>query len=94
MLEHNGSGADNLFFGAQHFFTIKELEFMIPNSTLVRVNRSPAPDHIYFVNERYLLQSRGGSQPNMSAVPAPKGIYGPRKVLSRMFWSITCLDLR
>jgi len=91
--EHNGSSADNLFYGPEYFFIIKDKGFMIPRITYVRVDQSPIPDIGYFVNSDYLLESSGPGEPNMSVMGAKKGVYDPNKALKDKRWSISGLKL-
>ena len=92
--EHDGFCADNLFYGPKYYFIIKNKGFMVPERTLVRVNRSPIPDLGYIVNNDFLLESPGQGDLNMSLVGAKKGIYNPSKVLRGMLWTIKGLNLR
>lgn len=95
LLEHNGviSGADNLFLGPKYFFILKDKGLIVPVTTWVRVDLSPAPDISYFVNRDFMLESQGRGIINMSCVGAEKGVYDPKKALRRKAWSITGLDL-
>jgi hypothetical protein len=90
---YSGSMADNVFFGPEYFFIIKDKGWMRPNDTMIRVNRSPIPDEHYFVNSDFLLESNGPGRHNMSCVGAQKGVYDPKKVLKNMLWSIYGLNL-
>jgi len=78
----DGGGADNLFFGPEYFFIIKDKGFMEPNFTYLRINKSPLPDLEYVVNEDYILESEGQGKRNMSFVGAKKGIYDPNVFIS------------
>jgi hypothetical protein len=91
--EYNGLTASNHFFGPEYFFIIKNKGLMIPVFTWLRVGHSPAPDRGYFVNSDYLLESRGSGEPNMSLVPAGKGVYDPHKILENKSWSIYGLKI-
>lgn len=91
--DYDGTMADNMFFGEKYFFVMREQGFLIPFLTTLRVDRSPVPDLVYFVNEDFMLESRGTTAHNMSAVGAKKGIYNPRKVLHKVIWSIHGLKL-
>lgn len=83
----------NLFQGPTHFFEIKNKGLINPEFTLIRVDQSPLPDRVYFVNKNYLLQSCGRGEYNMSAIGAEKGIYDPLKELKNERWSISGLNL-
>jgi len=91
---YSGSMADNVFFGPKYFFIIKDKGWIYPYGTMVRVNRSPLPDWMYFVNSDYLLESNGIGEHNMSCEGADKGVYDPKKALRGVLWSIIGLDLR
>ena len=91
--EHDGSCADNLFYGPDYFFVIKDKGIMIPEFTHIRVDQSPAPDVGYFVNSDYLLESRGHGQQNMSLMGAKEGVYDPNEALKDRKWSILGLSL-
>jgi len=87
-----GPEMDNLFEGTEYFIIIKEKGLLEPGSTMFRVNNSPLPDVVYFVNDDYLLESRGGSS-NMSTMDAKKGVYEPKEALEGNQWSIHGLKL-
>lgn len=84
-------GADNLFYGAEYFFEIKDKGLIIPGATCLRVNQSPVPDIEYFVNDNYLLESRGHGHQNMSLMEAKEGVYDPNEALKDKTWSISGL---
>lgn len=84
----NENDVDNYFFGSNYFKNIIDLNVVSPNYTTVRVNNSPAPDSLYFVNDKFLLESRGEGQYNMSAIAAKEGVYKPEDVLENKGWSI------
>jgi hypothetical protein len=86
-------GADNLFFGSDHFFEIKEKGFMMLGLTWIRVDQSPIPDLAYSVNSDYMLESRGSGHQNMSLMGAEEGVYNPREVLKDKLWSIYLLKI-
>jgi hypothetical protein len=88
---HDGSDADNLFHGPEHLQQIIDLGIVWPGYSIIRVNNSPAPDMMYFVNQENLLESTGQSEYNMSAMSAPKGVYKPKDVLKNRHWSISGL---
>ena len=85
--------ADNQFYGAEYFFEIKNRGLIIPGITCLRVGQSPAPDIGYFVNDDYLLESRGRGHNNMSLMGAKEGVYDPSKTLKDKAWSISDLKL-
>ena len=85
------NNADNLFAGPEHFKKIVDLKLVSPGFTVVRVNLSPAPDAVYFVNDQFLLESRGQGNYNMSAMSAKEGVYEPEVVLKNKTWSISGL---
>lgn len=85
--------ADNLFFGPEYFFEIRDRKLMIPGVTSLRIDRSPIPDLGYFVNSDFLLESAGEGPQNMSLMGAKKGVYDPNDALKDKFWSIHFLDL-
>jgi len=91
--EYNGLGADNLFYGAEYFFIMKDKGFLVPYPTCIRIDLSPAPDQRYFANSDFLLESRGHGKWNMSMIGAKKGIYEPDKVLKNQKWSILGLKI-
>ena len=91
--ECEGGCADNLFYGAEYFFEIKNRGLMIPGVTCLRVDQSPAPDIGYFVNKDYLLESRGHGHQNMSLMGAKEGVYNPTEALKDKMWSISGLKL-
>ena len=91
--KYDGRMADNLFFGPEYFFVIRDKKLIIPYATFIRVNASPLPDVRYFVNSEFLLESRGTGEPNMSCVGAEKGVYDPKKALKGKLWSILGLDI-
>src|SRR3989344_3603121 len=90
---HEGFGVDNLFFGPEFFFVIKDKGWMVPRLTCVRVNRSPIPDLFYLVNEEFALESSGQGRYNMSCIGAKEGVYDPEKELEGKEWSIYHLEL-
>lgn len=90
---HDGTMTDNLFRGPEYFENIRALGLMVPGYTIIRVDMSPAPDIVYFVNDQYKLESGGRGLYNMSAVGAEKGVYNPKKVLKNKNWSILSLKL-
>jgi len=90
---HNGRDADNLFYGAEYFFIMKDKGFLIPYSTCIRIDLSPAPDQSCFVNSDFLLESRGHGKLNMSMIGAKKGIYNPDEILKNQKWSILGLKI-
>ncbi len=51
--------ADNRFRGPEYFFEMINLGLIHPDITIVRVDQSPAPDKLYFVNANNKLQSNG-----------------------------------
>lgn len=73
------NSVDNLFSGPDDFQKIVDLGVIVPGITVVRIDQSPAPDLIYFVNEKYLLESRRQGKYNMSAMAAEAGVLSPRK---------------
>ncbi len=85
---HRGGCADNLFYGSEYFFVMKERGWIVPGQTGIRVDESPIPDASYFVNSDFMLESRGGGTENMSCMPAKKGVYNPSRVLKSKRWSI------
>jgi len=91
--ERKSGSADNLFYGPKYFSEIKDKGIMVPEFSCVRVNQSPAPDIVYFVNSNFLLESHGYGESNMSAMGAKKGIYKPEDVLKDFHWSISHLNL-
>jgi len=93
---HEGVSVDNLFHGSEYFFILKEKDLLVLKMTLLRVNASPLPDQAYFVNEDFLLESKGPKEDswNMSCMPAPKGSYDPREALKNKSWSIHGLNLK
>lgn len=91
--EYDGSCADNLFYGPEYFFVIKNKGWMVPHQTWIRVDQSPAPDIAYAVNSNFMLESNGRGRENMSCVGAVKGIHNPSKVLRKNAWSISGLRL-
>lgn len=92
--EREQGGADNMFHGPQYFFVIRDKGLMISGLTCIRVDQSPAPDILYFVNSDYLLESRGRGHENMSLIKAKKGVYDPNEALKDKVWSIFDLNLR
>jgi hypothetical protein len=82
---------DNLFYGAENFFEIRNRGLIIPRITCLRVDQSPAPDTGYFVNKDYLLESMGCGHQNMSLIGAREGVYDPSKALKDRAWSISGL---
>lgn len=88
-----GGCADNHFFDPDYFFIIKEKGWMVPDFIYVRVNMSPVPDTLYFVNNDFLLESKGVGEMNMSAIGAREGVYDPNEALKDKSWSIHNLDL-
>lgn len=92
--EREQGRVDNMFHGPQYFFVIRDKGLMIPGLTCVRVDQSPVPDILYFVNSDYLLESRGGGHENMSLIKAKKGVYDPNEALKDKIWSISDLNLR
>ena len=91
--EHDGSFADNLFYGSEYFFVIKDKGWIVPGATWIRVNQSPVPDISYVVNSDFMLESNGRGKENMSCVGATRGVYNPSKALRREAWSILGLNL-
>ncbi len=83
----------NLFSGVEDFFEIKKRKLLIPGRTCLRIDQSPVPDIVYFVNEDFLLESRGSKDYNMSAISAKKGIHSPEDALKNKFWGISDLNL-
>jgi len=81
-----------MFFRPEYFFVLRDKGLLVPDISVVRVNRSPAPDIGYFVNLDFLLESHGEGRNNMSFVGAKKGIYDPNKVLRKKTWSVSNLD--
>jgi hypothetical protein len=90
---HNGTNADNHFYGPTYFLIIRNRGYMLPLITTVRVDQSPAPDLGFFVNVNFLLESNGPGEYNMSLVGAEKGVYDPLKVLMNRNWSIQFLNI-
>ncbi len=84
--------ADNMFYGSEHFFEIKDLGLIRPGISYVRVNMSPIPDTGYMINENYLLESTGQGNFNMSLMGAKEGVYDPKVALKDQIWSISGLD--
>lgn len=80
------------FSGFEDFFKIIALGLIKPTHTAIRISRSPAPDIVYFVNNEFMLESRGTGEYNMSAMGAEKGVYDPKKVLAEESWTITGLN--
>jgi len=91
--EHDGFSADNLFHGPKFFFVLRERGLIIPNSSTVRVDRSPAPDVSYLVNGDFLLESFSAGRQNMSVIGAEEGVYNPEGELKNKNWSISPLNL-
>jgi hypothetical protein len=91
--KYDGSSADNLFYGPEYFFVLKEKGCIVPHITWVRVNQSPVPDISYIVNSEFMLESSGRGRENMSCVGAPKGIFDPSKALRKKAWSALGLNL-
>jgi hypothetical protein len=91
--EHDGHSTNNLFHGSKYFFVMRDMRLMIPNSTYIRVDQSPAPDIGYFVNSNFLLESSGEGVQNMSLVGARKRVYNPAKALKGKNWSVSHLNL-
>jgi|SRR3989344_3105340 len=91
--EHDGTRADNAFFGPRYFFVMKKRGLIVPRATWVRVNQSPLPDIAYFVNSDFLLESQNQGPENMSCMGAKKGIYDPTRALKDQSWSISGLNL-
>ena len=92
--ESQRSDVDNLFFGSEHYWEIRDNGLMVPRVTYVRVDQSPIPDIRYFVNSDFLLQSRGPGHQNMSLMGAQEGVYHPNEALKDRRWSISGLNLR
>jgi hypothetical protein len=88
LTEHDGSGADNLFYGPKYFHIMKKNGIISPGITWIRVDRSPIPDIAYVINSNYDLESTGAGKLNMSLIGAEAGIYDPNKALKRKLWSI------
>jgi len=61
---------------------------LVPNTSYIRVNMSPAPDRGYFVNKDFVLESKGEGEINMSFIGAPRGVYDPKKSLAKRYWSV------
>ena len=93
LIECDGGNAVNNFYGPEYFFKIKDKGFMVPEMTYIRVNQSPIPDLVYFVNSNFLLESRSIGEHNMSCVGAEKGVYNPRVALRNKHWSISGLKI-
>jgi len=91
--EHDGHSADNLFRGSEYFIVIRDKGYLIPGVSVLRVDRSPAPDLGYFVNSNLMLESAGVGRQNMSMVGAEKGVYDPLTTLKNVSWSISGLNL-
>lgn len=91
--ERDGTGIDNLFFGPEYFFVFKERGWLLPRSTVIRVDKSPVPDIAYMVNLDFLLESSGRGKENMSLVGASRGVYEPDTALRDRHWSIYGLNL-
>ncbi|MBS3088646.1 hypothetical protein J4402_02590 [Candidatus Pacearchaeota archaeon] len=91
--QHDGTSADNLFHGPEYFFIIRDRRLMVPDLTCVRVDQSPIPDILYFVNSDYLLESSGSGEDNMSLMWAKKGTYNPEHALRNKNWSILHLNI-
>ncbi len=70
-----------------------ELGIIWPTITIVRVDQTPAPDALYFVNEENLLESRSLGKYNMSAMAMEKGVWKPEEVLKGKLWSVSGLRL-
>jgi hypothetical protein len=87
------NNADNFFSGPEYFKKIVELNIVSPGYTTIRVNLSPAPDAVYFINEQFVLESRGQGNYNMSAMTAKEGVYEPGVILKNKTWSINGLKL-
>ena len=90
---HDGFDTDNSFHGPEYFFIIKDAGLMMPGASFVRVDRNPVPDLGYIVNSKYMLESGGPGDMNMSLIGAEKGIYDPNEVLKDQIWSISHLNL-
>ncbi len=80
--ERDHQSVDNLFFGPDPYFALKEANLLVPDQTTLRVNRSPIPDIAYLVDDN--LRSRPA---NMSLMDAEEGTYDPREVLKDKHWS-------
>jgi hypothetical protein len=87
------NSTDNLFLGPEYLQKIIDLGIILPGITIVRVSQNPMPDAVYFVNDQFLLESRGGGVYNMSAVSAKPGVYKPEEILKNKRWSISGLKL-
>lgn len=90
---YNGRIASNHFFGSEYFFVIRDKGLIVPDSTFVRVSRSPAPDRGYIVDSDFMLKSGGIGHMNMSLIGAEKGVYDPVEILENMHWSILRLKV-
>jgi hypothetical protein len=93
LLHCEENGIANHFYGPKYYFAIQKSGLMIPQSTWVRVSKSPAPDIGYIVNAEYLLESGGAGRQNMSLVGAKAGISTPEQALKSAHWSIHNLRL-
>lgn len=84
---------DNLFLGSDTYFLMRDRNLLLPGLTFIRVNRSPIPDTVYFVNNEFLLESNGPGPRKMSVMDADRGVYDPASVLSAQFWSAAGLHI-
>jgi hypothetical protein len=90
---HSDGNPDNLFFGSKNFYEIRDNGLLLPNWSMVRLDNSIVPDFCYFVNNDFLLESRGSGDFNMSAIGGEKGVYNPNKLLDEKLWSISGINL-
>ena len=91
--EHDGRSAGNLFLDVQYYFVMTERGLLMPERTWVRVGRSPAPDEGYFVNEDFMLESKGRGDENMSLVAGEMGVHDPEVLLRGKYWSVYDLNV-
>lgn len=87
------SCAGNVFYGPEHYFSIRDKGLMIPGFTCVRMAQSLGPDEGYFVNSEFMLESRVQGEYNMSFMGGEKGVYDPNELLKDKLWSIHWLDI-
>ena len=82
-----------MFYGCEYFIILRDQQLLIPTSSAIRTYNIGGPDYLYFVNERFLLESYEQADNNMSAIGMGKGVYQPEEVLKSKMWSVTGLDI-
>ncbi len=90
---HDGASTSNAFRGPKYFFVMKGINLLVPSWSCMRVFQSPAPDITYVINDKFLLESSGRGNYNMSAMGAEKGVYSPERVLKNKVWSVFNLNI-